>query len=40
MRYASNNYDRQYLNYLAKQLGYAGGFSFMKSCGNYMYVCN
>jgi len=95
MRFASNNYDRQYLNYLAKQLGYAGGFSdmsaadfsddtlakgakgvlgygefhgmaysqlnvrssrdldafrvraangtdihFMKSCGNYMYVCN
>jgi uncharacterized protein YegP (UPF0339 family) len=94
-RYASNNYDRQYLNYLAKQLGYEGGFSdmsaadfsddtlakgakgvlgygefhgmaysqlnvrssrdldafrvraangtdihFMKSCGNYMYVCN
>jgi len=27
MRYASNNYDRQYLDYLAKQLGYAGGFS-------------
>jgi len=94
-RYSSNNFDRQYLNYLAKQLGYANGFSdmsaadfsnetlakgtkgllgygefhglaystlnvssprdleafriraangtdihFMKTCGNYMYVCN
>jgi len=88
-RYAANNFDRQYLNYLAKQLGYANGFSdmsaadfsnetlakgtkgllgygefhglaystldleafrvraangmdihFMKTCGNYMYVCN
>lgn len=94
-RYAVNNFDRQYLDYLAKQLGYANGFSdmsaadfsnetlaqgtkgllgygefhglaysqlnvssprdleafriraangtdihFMKTCGNYMYVCN
>ena len=94
-RYAANNFDRQYLNYLAKQLGYTNGFSdmsaadfsnetlakgtkgllgygefhglaystlnvrsprdleafrvraangtdihFMKTCGNYMYVCN
>jgi len=94
-RYASNNFDRQYLNYLAKNLGYANGFGdmsaadfsnetlakgtkgllgygefhgmaystldvtsprdleafrvraangtdihFMKTCGNYMYVCN
>ena len=94
-RYASNRFDKQYLNYLAKQLGYANGFSdisaadfsnetlakgtkgllgygdfhglaystlnvssprdleafrvraangtdihFMKTCGNYMYVCN
>jgi len=93
-RYAVNNYDRQYLDYLAKSLGYKNGFSdvsasdfsndalqkgakgllgygefhgttysqlnvissrdleafrlraangmdvhFMKSCGNYMYVC-
>ncbi|MDA8708153.1 YegP family protein [Hellea sp.] len=93
-RYAVNNYDRQYLDYLAKSLGYANGFKgvsasdfsndtlqkgakgllgygefhglaysqlnvssprdqeafrlraangmdvhFMKSCGNYMYVC-
>ena len=94
-RFATNNFDRQYLNYLAKQLGYANGFRdmsaadfsnetlalgtkgllgygefhgvaystlnvtsprdleafrvraangtdvhFMKTCGNYMYVCN
>ena len=94
-RFATNNFDRQYLNYLARQLGYANGFSdmsaadfsnetlalgtkgllgygefhgvaystlnvtsprdleafrvraangtdvhFMKTCGNYMYVCN
>ena len=94
-RFATNNFDKQYLNYLAKQLGYANGFSdmsaadfsnetlalgtkgllgygefhglaysklnvtsprdleafrvraangtdvhFMKTCGNYMYVCN
>ena len=94
-RYAAKKYDQQYLDYLARQLGYANGFSdmsasdfsnetlaqgtkgllgygefhgvsysalnvkssrdleafrvraangmdvhFMKSCGNYMYVCN
>jgi len=94
-RFAASNFDRQYLNYLAKKLGYANGFSdmsaadfsnetlakgtkgllgygefhglaysqlnvksprdleafrvraangtdihFMKTCGNYMYVCN
>lgn len=94
-RFASSDFDRKYLNYVAKSLGYAGGFSdmsaadfsnetlaqgtkgllgygefhgltysqlnvsssrdleafriraangtdvhFMKTCGNYMYVCN
>lgn len=94
-RHATNNFDKQYLNYLAKSLGYTNGFSdmsaadfsnetlskgtkgllgygefhgiaysqlnvsssrdleafriraangtdvhFMKTCGNYMYVCN
>ena len=94
-RYAASTFDRQYLDYLAKQLGYTNGFSdmsaadfsnetlsqgtkgllgygefhglaysqlnvtsprdleafriraangtdihFMKTCGNYMYVCN